>query len=73
MLYVFIKIHLNYIEIQACRLTDSIVPLSGSIVYLMCTSPFSESGANTTLLLILKSISKTAIEPRKNNTGSTWG
>ena len=39
----------------------------------MCTSPFSESGANTTLLLILKSISKTAIEPRKNNTGSTWG
>jgi len=37
------------------------------------TLPFSESGANTTLLLFLKTISKTAIEPRKNNSGSTCG
>ena len=78
MLYVFINIYLNYIEIQACRLTHSTVPLSGSMVDLTCplckksTSPFSESGANTTLLLFLKTVSKTAIEPRTKNSRSTW-
>ena len=36
------------------------------------TLPFSESGANTTLLLFLKTVSKTAIEPRTKNSRSTW-
>jgi len=35
MLYVFINIHLNYIEIQTCVLTHSSVPFSGSMVDLM--------------------------------------